>query len=351
MPVVRVLRAANCGASAVRNAAGRVGKAAAAPHHVPMSSSSYCVIDGGVATELSRHGLDLSDHLWSARVLIEAPDAIERVHTEYFLAGADIAISASYQASYAGFAKRGLSAEATTAILQRSVQIAQSAKRRVLQARPGMVRELRVAASVGPYGAVLHDGSEYRGDYGLNEDALVDFHRERFTVLADAGADLLACETIPSRLEAAALVRLLGERPDTRAWVTFSCRDERHTSAGDRIAECARWLDTIPQVVAVGVNCVAPELVESLIHEVGTGTSKPIVVYPNSGETWDADARCWVGTADRFTAYVPSWLAAGASWIGGCCRTTPDDIRIVRADVDAFAAVVPRAHDTNATLS
>ncbi len=296
------------------------------------------MIDGGVATELTRQGLDLSDGLWSARVLIEAPGAIERVHTDYFLAGADIAITASYQASYEGFAKRGLNAESTNAILQRSVEIAQSARSRVQADQPGTVRELLVAASVGPYGAMLHDGSEYRGDYGLDEDALVDFHRDRFTVLADAGADLLACETIPSRIEAAALVRLLGERPDAVAWVTFSCRDGRHTSAGDSIAECARWLDGVPQVVAIGVNCVAPELVESLIHELGTGTTKPIVVYPNSGETWDAVAQCWVGTADRFTGYVPRWLGAGARWIGGCCRTTPDDIRSVRADIDAYAA-------------
>ncbi len=303
-----------------------------------MALSTLHVIDGGVATELTRQGLDLSDGLWSARVLIEAPDAIERVHREYFLAGADIAITASYQASYEGFAKRGLSAESTNALLQRSVEIAQSARSRVLSDQPGTVRELLVAASVGPYGAMLHDGSEYRGDYGLDEEALADFHRERFTVLADAGADLLACETIPSRIEAAALVRLLGERPDAVAWVTFSCRDGRHTSAGDSIAECARWLDGVPQVVAVGVNCVAPALVESLIHELGSGTTKPIVVYPNSGETWDAVAQCWVGTADRFTAYVPRWLGAGARWIGGCCRTTPNDIRSVRADVDAYGA-------------
>ena len=303
-----------------------------------MTLSTLHVIDGGVATELTRQGLDLSDGLWSARVLIEAPDAIERVHREYFLAGADIAITASYQASYEGFAKRGLSAESTNALLQRSVEIARSARSRVLGDQPGTVRELLVAASVGPYGATLHDGSEYRGDYGLDEEALADFHRKRFTVLADAGADLLACETIPSRIEAAALVRLLGERPDAVAWVTFSCRDGRHTSAGDSIAECARWLDGVPQVVAVGVNCVAPALVESLIHELGSGTTKPIVVYPNSGETWDAVAQCWVGTADRFTAYVPRWLGAGARWIGGCCRTTPNDIRSVRADVDAYGA-------------
>jgi homocysteine S-methyltransferase len=220
------------------------------------------------------------------------------------------------------------------------VQLARSARDRVLQrlrAESGSPRELLVAASVGPYGAVLHDGSEYRGDYGLSEEELMDFHRERLSVLIDAGPDLIACETIPSRLEAAALVRLLAEHADAKAWVTFTCRDGQHTSAGDAIAECARWLDGVPQIVALGVNCVAPELVESLIRELRTGTTKPIVVYPNSGEAWDASARCWVGTADRFTAYVPSWLTAGAAWIGGCCRTTPEDIRRVRQAVDAFA--------------
>ncbi len=307
-----------------------------------MDRLEFRVIDGGLATELSRRGLDLGDALWSARVLLDAPEAIEQVHAEYYRAGADIAITASYQASYQGFAARGLDAAATTALLQRSVELARAARARVMREQPGPTRDLIVAASVGPYGAVLHDGSEYRGDYGLDEAALVDFHRDRLSVLADAGADLLACETIPSRIEAAALVRLLAERLDAKAWITFSCRDGLHTAAGDPIAECARWLDAVPQVVAVGVNCVAPEWVESLVGEIRLGTGKPIVVYPNSGETWDAVARCWRGEADRFTAYVPRWLAAGASWIGGCCRTTPEDIVRVRADVDAIARPLTR---------
>lgn len=306
-----------------------------------MRPSALRVLDGGVATELSRQGMNLSDELWSARVLIDEPEAIQRVHEEYYLAGADVAITASYQASYGGFAKRGLNSAATSALLRRSVELAQSARDRVLlvlRGRQGIARDLLVAASVGPYGAVLHDGSEYHGNYGLSEDALVDFHRDRFAVLVDAVPDLIACETIPSRIEAAALVRLLAEHPDAKAWITFTCRDAQHTSAGDSIAECARWLDGVPQIVALGVNCVAPESVESLIQEIASGTTKPIVVYPNSGEVWDAAARCWVGDADRFTAYVPAWLNAGASWIGGCCRTTPEDIRRVREDVDAFAS-------------
>jgi homocysteine S-methyltransferase len=308
--------------------------------------SAYRVLDGGLATELARRGYDLSDHLWSARLLLDAPEAIEQVHTEYFLAGADVAITATYQASYEGFAERQISADDATALLHRAVAIADAARHRAKREQPGLTRELRIAASVGPYGAVRHDGSEYRGDYGLSEDQLVAFHRARFGVLAESGADLLACETIPSMVEARALVRLLREHPASQAWVTFSCCDATHTSAGDSIRECASWLDNEPQVVAVGVNCVAPELVLSLVRELATATDKPIVVYPNSGEVWDAVARCWVGTADRFTRYVPQWLAAGASWIGGCCRSTPEDIRQVRHDVDSF-----RAPASDATLA
>jgi homocysteine S-methyltransferase len=191
---------------------------------------------------------------------------------------------------------------------------------------------------VGPYGATLHDGSEYRGDYGVDEDALADFHRPRIAALLRSTPDLLACETLPSLLEAGALLRVLGEHPRARAWVTFTCRDGSRTSAGDDIAECARVLDAAPQVVAMGINCVDPAHVTSLVRTMAAATAKPIVVYPNSGEVWNAAARCWEGTATRFTAHLEEWIDAGASWLGGCCRTTPADIRIVRSVVDSVAA-------------
>lgn len=296
-------------------------------------SHARLVIDGGMATQLAERGFDLTDHLWSARLLADAPEAIEAVHLEYFEAGADIAITASYQASYEGFAERHLTPDETTRLLQRSVALAQSARTAYLSRHPDVARAPLVAASVGPYGAIRHDGSEYRGDYGLREDELVDFHRARFAVLAGAAPDLLACETIPSLLEARALVRLLREHPEARAWISFSCRDGAHTSAGDAIADCAALLDAEPQVVAMGVNCVAPALVASLVREFASVSRKPILVYPNSGEQWNAERRCWEGTASRFTAHVSEWLSAGASWIGGCCRTTPDDIRRVRETV------------------
>jgi homocysteine S-methyltransferase len=304
---------------------------------LPPSKRDFKVIDGGMATELGACGHDLSDHLWSARLLLDAPDAVERVHVDYFEAGADVAITASYQASYEGFAERGLSDEDTTLLLRRSVALAKAARDSFQPQPSAAVTPRLVAASVGPFGATRHDGSEYRGDYGLTEDELMAFHRRRFAVLVEAEPDLLACETIPSLLEARALVRLLREHPAMTAWVSFSCRDGRHTSAGDDVIDCARLLDGEPQVVAMGVNCVAPELVDPLVREFASVSGKAISVYPNSGEQWNAATRCWEGTARRFTTFVPEWLDSGASWIGGCCRTTPADIRQVRSAIEDYA--------------
>lgn len=297
--------------------------------------SRLAVLDGGLATEFERRGLDLSDSLWSARVLVDSPESIESVHLDYYEAGADIAITASYQASYEGFAACGYSRPQTTRLLQRSVELARSARERFGQRHPEHDRPLLVAASVGPYGATLHDGSEYRGDYALDEDALVRFHRPRIEALLQASPDYLACETLPSLLEARAILRVLRDHPGSRAWFAFTANDGALTAAGDDIRDCARLLDAEPQVVAMGVNCVAPSLVTSLVRHFATATHKPILAYPNSGEVWNATARCWAGAASRFTSYLEEWIDAGASWLGGCCRTTPSDIREVRAVVDA----------------
>jgi homocysteine S-methyltransferase len=274
------------------------------------------ILDGGLATELERVGADLSDPLWSARLLVDAPEAIEAVHTAYVRAGAQCLTSASYQASYDGFAERGLTTADTTRLLQRSVALADRARR---SAEPGA--RLLVAASVGPYGAVLHDGSEYRGDYGLGRRALIEWHRQRFGVLATAGADLLACETIPTLIEAEALVALLSGYPDARAWVSFTARDGQHTSAGEPLRVAAARLDREPQVVAIGVNCVPPHIVADCVTELRAGTTKP---------------RSWAGAPDGLSLadLAPAWVAAGARWIGGCCRTGPADIAALARVMD-----------------
>jgi homocysteine S-methyltransferase len=295
--------------------------------------ADYRVLDGGLATELERAGADLAGGLWSARLLLQDPALIREVHRRYFAAGADVAITASYQASYAGFATMGVDRAGTDRLLRRSVELAMEARLAASEQHPG---PMWVAASVGPYGATLHDGSEYHGDYGLSVPELVEFHAERLGVLARSGADLLACETIPSLDEAQAIVTALHRAPLARAWLSFASRDDRHTARGEALVDCARRLDGESQLVAIGVNCVRPEATASLIREHRRGTSKPIVVYPNSGEVWDGRAQCWRGSqsAAPLAELVDVWLAAGATWIGGCCRTTPDDIRVVRKRVD-----------------
>lgn len=291
------------------------------------------VLDGALATELERRGCDLRDPLWSAKVLIEAPDLIRQVHRDYFTAGADCAITASYQASVEGFMRRGSSHAEALELIHRSVHLAlevRDAFWREPANRIGRPRPL-VAASVGPYGAFLADGSEYRGDYGLSEAELMDFHRPRMAALLEAGADLLACETIPCFSEARALARLLAEFPNASAWFSFSARDEAHLWHGESLADCVAWLDSQPQVVAIGVNCTAPRYLPALIEAARAATGKPIVVYPNSGETYDPEQRIWSGVSDAaaFASEARRWHASGARLIGGCCRTTPDHIRSI----------------------
>ena len=304
-----------------------------------LTRSGAAVLDGALATELERRGADLNDPLWSARLLIEQPALIRRVHDDYFTAGADVAISATYQATYQGLSRRGLDDRAATALFADAVQLAIDARNAYWAANSedaGRVKPL-VAASVGPYGAFLADGSEYRGNYALDEDALVAWHRKRFAVLAASGADLLACETIPCAAEARALLRLLVEHPDARAWVTFTARDGVHIADGEPFADVVRECVTRENVVAVGVNCTAPQHVESLIRAARAVTDTPIIVYPNSGETYDAVSHRWVAerACPPFVDYVATWLDAGATIVGGCCRTTPDDIRAVRSLVDS----------------
>ncbi len=291
------------------------------------------ILDGALATELERRGCDLNDPLWSARVLLETPDLIRRVHADYFEAGADCAITASYQASIDGLQRRGLSRDEALETMQRSVFLAVEARDAFWadrRNRAGRPRPL-VAASVGPYGAALADGSEYRGDYGIDEAALIDFHRPRMAALVAAGADLLACETIPCLAEARALARLLTEFPGIWAWFSFSAKDGHSTCRGEALAECAAWLDDHPQVAAVGINCTAPRFIPALIRTIARATGKPIVVYPNSGETYNVAERAWKGEADasQFAAMARTWFDCGARIIGGCCRTTPADIRAI----------------------
>ena len=277
------------------------------------------VLDGGLATELERRGADLRDPLWSAKVLVEDPDAIRSVHAAYFEAGADVAISASYQATFEVLAGRGIDRNQAAALMRRSVELAREA------AGSGRV----VAASVGPYGAMLGNGAEYTGDYDKDEDQLVEFHVPRIEALTEAEPDVLAVETIPSFVEARALVRALEKVPEVPAWVSFSCRDGGHICDGTPIGSAVEVVASAPGVVAVGVNCTSPLHVERLVETISDTTGKRVVCYPNRGSFWDPMRKTWTDPP-RQDARPPlrplAWKEAGASLIGGCCGTTPDDI-------------------------
>jgi len=282
------------------------------------------VLDGGLATELERRGADLRDPLWSAKVLVEDPDAIRRVHEAYFEAGADVAMSASYQATFEGLAGRGIERDDAAKLMRRSIELA----------REAAGGDRIVAASVGPYGAMLGNGAEYTGDYGKDEDELVGFHVPRLEALAEAGPDAFAVETIPSFVEAGALARALERVTEIPAWVSFSCRDGGHVCDGTPIASAVEIVAAAPSVIAVGVNCTSPLHVERLVETISATTDKPVVCYPNRGSFWDPMRKAWTDPP-RQDARPPlrplAWREAGASMIGGCCGTTPEDIAAIAA--------------------
>jgi homocysteine S-methyltransferase len=280
--------------------------------------------DGGLATELEARGHDLSDALWSARLLADAPGEITAAHLGFYRAGASIATTASYQASFAGFAARGLSRAAAETLLRRSVQLAADARSQLAEdGRPRWV-----AASVGPYGAALADGSEYRGRYGLSVAELTAWHRPRVEILADAGPDVLALETVPDVDEGEALMAAVSGL-GVPAWLCYSIEGSR-TRAGQPLAQAFAVAAGVPEVAAVGVNCCDPADVSAVIAVAAEVTGKPVIVYPNSGEVWSSKRRQWEGGSRDLTAYARQWVRDGAQVVGGCCRVRPADIEQLR---------------------
>ena len=280
------------------------------------------IIDGGMSTQLESMGHDISGTLWTARALLESPDAIVEAHRAFADAGADVLITASYQVSRQGFAEAGLTAQQADEALVRSVELARQAS-----------STAQVAASVGPYGAILHDGSEYRGNYGLTREQLAEFHRERIGILAAAGPDFLAIETIPDVLEVQALADAL-EGNGIPAWITFSAKDAAHTCAGQPIEEAVSAAEAIPGITRVGINCTDPVFVPELIDRIRATTRLPVIVYPNAGGTWDSATGLWNGvTVDDIARNAIEWVEHGATWVGGCCGTDAKAIAAIRSAV------------------
>ena len=299
------------------------------------------IADGGLATALEARGHRLDTRLWSAALLASNPGAIRRVHADYLAAGADCIATASYQASFPGFRAAGYGDAEAEGLLELSVALAVDARDEYWGReanRRGRPRPL-VAASLGPYGAYLADGSEYDGRYGVAPGILDDFHRRRFQLFARSAADVILCETIPSVLEVEVLLDILAETPEAWAWMSFCCRDGGRLWDGTPVEEATRLCARAERVVAVGVNCVAPAHVGELIGRIRTATDLPVIVYPNSGEVYDADSGEWswpagaAGESGRLRGRAREWMAAGAAGVGGCCRVGPGGIRALRRRV------------------
>ena len=293
-----------------------------------LEQKKHIVIDGALASELQRRGCDLNDSLWSAKVLIEQPELIQQVHYDYFVAGADCAITASYQATPMGFAPKGIELEESIKLIKTSVKLAQQAKMQYLNDIK-QDKALLIAGSVGPYGAYLANGSEYTGDYQLSESEFIAFHKDRVTALIDANVDILACETMPSFLEIKALAKLIQQFPLVNCWFSLTLKDQQHISDGTPLTEVIEYLNSIEQIVSVGINCIALEKVTPALEVLSKLTNKPLIVYPNSGEQYDPTTKQWHKNHDHnctFANQLDVWINLGAKLIGGCCQTTPDDI-------------------------
>ena len=279
------------------------------------------VLDGGLGTLLEQRGHDVTGELWSARILVEEPGAIVAAHAEFYDAGSELAISGSYQTSYEGLAAAGIERDEATRIMQESVRLARRAAEESGAAEAGRGF---VAASIGPYGAHLADGSEYRGDYGLSAKELADWHRPRIETLWAAGPDILAVETVPTAQEVEAGAKALAGT-GARAWISLTPALGA-TRQGETLREAFRIADQSPEIVAVGVNCCHPSEVLGALEAARSVTSKPFAAYPNSGEEWDVKNRVWTNAAAFPPQLVERWLAAGVAFVGGCCRVGPAEI-------------------------
>ncbi len=312
------------------------------------------VMDGPMGTELERRGYDVNDALWSARFLEKDPAAIRRIHYDYFAAGADIVTCASYQGSTRGFTDAGYSLAEAEKLIARSMELVFEARKAWWEGLPPAPEAAAdtgnpvpagkntgrpyplAAGDIGPYGAYLADGSEYTGSYLLSEKEYRDFHLPRIRILKEAGAEIFAVETMPRLDEALACADML-EELDCDYWISFTFKSERETCGGDPAAEVARAFRCFPHIKAIGVNCTPPELVSGIIRRIRDCCDIPVCVYPNSGETYDGIRKTWArGRGVKpYVSMAREWYMQGARFIGGCCRTKPEDIKEIASWTDA----------------
>lgn len=292
------------------------------------------LIDGGLSNVLEGLGCNLNNELWVANVLTTNPEAIVKTHLAYLEAGAHIISTSSYQATIPGFMKLGYSEKEAEALILRSVELAEKAIQEFLKTNSPENRPL-IAGSIGPYGAFLADGSEYRGNYNITDAELRTFHQRRVELLDNSSCDLLAFETIPSFREAT-VINELTLHCKTPSWISFSCKNENQINDSTLISKAASIFKNNKNIFAIGVNCTAPKYISTLITELKNSiVAKKILVYPNSGEIYDAESKTWSGTSDplKFSEIGRQWIGLGAAIVGGCCRIGPDHIALLHKQI------------------
>jgi len=302
-------------------------------------------IDGGFSTQLAFHvGSNIDgDPLWSARYNAVEPTAVIQTHLDFLENGAEIILTNTYQASVEGYTTHlKLDREQSIELIKSTVKLAHIARDKFLQTKGNQQDKPLIFASIGPYGAHLHDGSEYTGSYASRVSSAVirKWHKVRIDACVEAGVDGLAIETIPCQMEAEAVVDLIhDEYPDLKFWVSFQCKD------GQRIADGGDFSSAVEMIwsrvearqkknlIAIGVNCINPNYVAELFKSLKRKI--PLVVYPNSGEIYSVEEG-WKGEKDclPLEEYVHEWASLGAKFIGGCCRTNASMIQKLRQKVD-----------------
>lgn len=280
-------------------------------------------IDGGLSTALERRGANLNSILWTGKLIGDAPEILEQAHTDFINCGAQIITTASYQISFIGEQVSGLADSEVTRLLVAATAIAKRAKQNAIESGNSKRSKVEVAASIGPYGAALGDGSEYRGNYAISNQELQEFHSRRIEVLLDSKPDLFAVETIPSIKEAIIIQEILSQE-SFPYWISFTCKDELKICEGDLFSDAVAALKSDTKMLAIGLNCTNPNYVESLLNSAKTPTD--LIVYPNLGKTWDANTKTWIGEAVDFNLAVPRWIELGAKYIGGCCGVGPAEL-------------------------
>ncbi|MGT2757750.1 homocysteine S-methyltransferase [Streptococcus ovuberis] len=303
-----------------------------------LTEEELLILDGALGTELESRGYDVSGNLWSANYLLENPQVIKNIHLDYLMAGADLLTTSSYQATIPGLLAAGLTRNEAIEVIRLTVRLAQEARDAFWKALSDEERSQRryplIGGDVGPYAAFLANASEYTGDYGgVTVEALRSIHCERMAILLEAGVDFLCIETIPNRWEVEALLQLLAEEfSESQAYLSLVSLDGEHLPDGTELSEIAHQVDQSSQVLAVGINCSAPDILDQALEYLKQGCQKPLIAYPNSGEIYDVGTESWQALpadAPSLLDWARRWQERGTKILGGCCRTRPEDIAVL----------------------